>query len=330
MGRATFQLPIRRTPRCVLPTNATHYLTNCTRALRFFGSLDLRLATLLGAEKIDAFSRRLRSLPREALFLRTRIVRSRGLVPLRFSRFVILFRCRLHVFAWLSGYEKRDRDQLVRAPVKGDANILDPKRVPPMCARALERLSPIPALPPFRKENELFLLAAVPDRLLLRVAAPDLPPRAVAPAHAFCAPLFVGVVGSRFVFRGVSPEEKSINRQSSTSATESDARARPGLPYLLRSSRAFLSKRRSAFRLDEPRAGVPAVRVCKEPCHLAASSAEPLARLCAAFFFPGFFPVLTPALGKAVTSSNCELAAQSNDGASRDFSRKAARAEASK
>jgi hypothetical protein len=74
----------------VLPTNATHYLTNCTRALRFFGSLVLRLATLFGAEKIDAFSRRLRSLPREVLFLRARIVRSRGLVPLRFSRFVII------------------------------------------------------------------------------------------------------------------------------------------------------------------------------------------------------------------------------------------------
>lgn len=162
MGRATFRLPIRRTPRCVLPTNATHYLTNCTRALRFFGSLVLRLATLFGAEKIDAFSRRLRSLPREVLFLRTRIVRSRGLVPLRFSRFVVLFRCRLHVFAWRSGYEKRDLDPLVRAPVKGDANILDPNRVPSTCARALERLSPIPALPPFRKENELFSLVAVP------------------------------------------------------------------------------------------------------------------------------------------------------------------------
>lgn len=34
-----FDSHFRRTPRCVLPTNATHYLTNCTRALRFFGSL---------------------------------------------------------------------------------------------------------------------------------------------------------------------------------------------------------------------------------------------------------------------------------------------------
>lgn len=288
MGRATFQLPIRRTPRCVLPTNATHYLTNCTRALRFFGSLVLRLATLFGAEKIDAFSRRLRSLPREVLFLRARIVRSRGLVPLRFSRFVILFWCRLHVFAWLSVYEKSDQDRSLRAPVKGDANIAIRNEFH-RCALELSSVSPR-----FRlcrrseKRTSCFRPPQVPTAFLLRGAAPDLPRRAVAPAHAFCAPLFVGVVGSRFVFRGVSPEEKSINRQSSTSATESDARARPGLPYLLRSSRAFLSKRRSAFHQDEPRAGVPAVRVCKEPCHLAASSAEPLARLCAAFFFPFF------------------------------------------
>lgn len=254
MGRATFQLPIRRTPRCVLPTNATHYLTNCTRALRFFGSLDLRLATLFGAEKIDAFSRRLRSLPREVLFLRVRSIRSRGLVPLRFSRFVVLFRCRLHVFAWLSVYEKRDLDQLVRAPVKGDANILDPNRVSSMCARALERLFPIPALPPFRKENELFSLVAVPTAFPSpfghEALTSDLPPRAVAPAHAFCAPLFVGVVGSRFVFCRVSPVEKSINRQSSTSATESDARARPGLPYLLRSSRPSLARAPPSFSLQ--------------------------------------------------------------------------------
>lgn len=170
MGRATFRLPIRRTPRCVLPTNATHYLTNCTRALRFFGSLEPRLATRLGAEKIDAFSRRLRSLPREVLFLRARSVRSRGLVPLRFSRPVVLSFCRLHVFAWLSGYEESDQDPSARAPVKGDASIMDPKRVPPTCARALERLSPIPALPPFRKENELFSPAAVPDRDLRLVS----------------------------------------------------------------------------------------------------------------------------------------------------------------
>lgn len=210
-----------------------------------------------------------------------------------------------------------------------------------MCARALERLSPIPALPPFRKENELFSPAAVSDRVPrsfpIEKLTSNLPRRAVAPAHASCAPLFVGVVGSRFVFRRVSPSEKSINRHSSTSATESDARARPGLPYLLRSSRASLSKRRSVFHPDEPRAGVPAVRVYKEPCHLAASSAEPLARLCAAFFFPFFpwqdFRFLGRPLsrtGKAVTSSNCELAAQSDDGASRDISREAARAEASK
>jgi len=44
----------------VLPTNATHYLTNCTRARGFFGSLkfltsSLRLRPEIRAEKIDAF-----------------------------------------------------------------------------------------------------------------------------------------------------------------------------------------------------------------------------------------------------------------------------------
>jgi hypothetical protein len=157
------------------------------------------------------------------------------------------FWCRLHVLAWLSVYEKNDQDQSIRAPVKGDANIIDPRRVPPMCARALERLSLVPASPPFQRENELFSPAAVSDRVPRFVSegealTPELPRRAVAPAHAFCAPLFVGVVGSRFVFRGVSPLEKSINRQSSTSATDSDARARPELPYLLRSSRISFRK----------------------------------------------------------------------------------------
>lgn len=55
--------------------------------------------------------------------MRVRSIRSHGLVPLRFSRFVVLFFCRLHVLAWRSGYEKSNRDRSLRAPVKGDPNI---------------------------------------------------------------------------------------------------------------------------------------------------------------------------------------------------------------
>jgi len=44
------------TSRCVLPTNATHYLTNCTRARGFPGSVqDVILRPSSAAKKIDAF-----------------------------------------------------------------------------------------------------------------------------------------------------------------------------------------------------------------------------------------------------------------------------------
>jgi hypothetical protein len=185
----------------------------------------IRLATIQGAEKIDAFSRRLRSLPREVLFLRVRIIRSHGLVPLRFSRFVVLFFCRLHVFAWLSVYEKRNQDRSLRAPVKGDANIAIRNEFH-RCAPELSSVSPQCRLSRrSKKRTRCFRLPQFPTASPAFVAehkelTSDLPRRAVAPAHAFCAPLFVGVVGSRFAFRGVSSLEKSINRPSSTSATD--------------------------------------------------------------------------------------------------------------
>jgi hypothetical protein len=56
------------TSRCVLPTNATHYLTNCTRARGFFGSLGSWSQAFTcdsGSSRKDrCVSRRLRSLQR--------------------------------------------------------------------------------------------------------------------------------------------------------------------------------------------------------------------------------------------------------------------------
>jgi hypothetical protein len=171
----------------VLPTTATHYLTNCTRALRFLGSLDLRLATLFGAEKIDAFSRRLRSLPREVRFFPRELF-----VPGGWCLFASLVSsplslCRPHVFAWLSGYEESDQDRFFRASVKEGAKIAIRNEfhrwvlgLPSLSstrgfATATERervvfCSPqFPAAFPCPKAEEL---------------TPDLPLRALAPAHA--------------------------------------------------------------------------------------------------------------------------------------------------
>lgn len=229
MGHATFQLPIRRTPRCVLPTNATHYLTNCTRALRFLSSLVLCLATLFGAEKIDAFSRRLRSLPREVPFLPWELF-----VPRAWFLFASLVSsprlwCRLRAFAWWSVYERRVQDRSSRAPVKGDARIairnefhrwaleLSSLFLAHGFAAVREKKRVVFCSPQFRSRSS--------SRFRTEELTPNLPRRALAPAHAFCAPLLVEVTGSRFVFREVSvsgyPRERSNNRPSSISATES-------------------------------------------------------------------------------------------------------------
>jgi hypothetical protein len=174
-----------------------------------------------------------------------------------------------------------------------------------MGARATEPLSRSRLCHRARERTSCLLLTAASDRVPRSVSEPrglpKLPLQALAPARASCAPLFVGVTNSRFVLRGVSPEEKSNNRPSSISATESDARARPELPYLLRTSRPSL---RTAVRLftQMHHAREFPLSVTRSPCgepHLAmwpelffgeavpsaAPSAEPLARLCAAFFF---------------------------------------------
>jgi len=177
-----------------------------------------------------------------------------------------------------------------------------------MGARALEPLSRSRLCTPRSRENELsFAHRSLRSRSLIsfprmKELTSNLPLRALAPARATCAPLFVGVTNSRFVFRWVSPSERSNNRPSSISATECDARARPELPYLLRSSQPFF--RSAAWLFAEmSHARVFPLSVTEDAsCDAlsafmegavpsASSSAEPLARLCAAFLFPGFSPV---------------------------------------
>jgi hypothetical protein len=202
--------------------------------------------------------------------LRVRIIRSHGLVPLRFSRFVVLFFCRLHVFAWLSGYEKSNQDRSLRAPVKGDANIAIRNEFR-RCAPELSSVSPQCRLSRrSKKRTSCFRLPQFPTASPAFVSerkelTPDLPRRAVAPAHAFCAPLFVGVVVSRFAFRGLSPFRFRPWKRASTVNHRLlqlilDARARPELLLPPPLTTTFLADRRLVFHRDEPRASVPAVR----------------------------------------------------------------------
>lgn len=235
-----------------------------------------------------------------------RIVRSHG--PGRLFASLVsspLSCCRLRAFAWLSGYEENDQDRFFRASVKEGAKSTTRNE---FHRWALE----LPSLSPCRgfatateRERVVFCSPQLPTAFLVsfpnRGAFPDLPLRALAPARAFCAPLFVGVTNSRFVFRRVSPLERSNNRPSPISATESDARARPELPYLLRSSQP--SFRSAAWFFTEmsharvfPLSVTDAASCDATSAFIegavpsAASSAEPLARLCAAFFFPVFSP----------------------------------------
>lgn len=205
--------------------------------------------------------------------------------------------------------------------MKGDANIAIRNEFH-RCAPELSSVSPRCRLSRrSKKRTSCFRLPQFPTAFRRFVSeptelTPDLPRRAVAPAHAICAPLFVGVVGSRFVFCRVSPVEKSINRQSSTSATESDARARPGLPYLLRSSRTSLARAPPSFSLQMNHAQEFLLSVFERSRaiwrHRLRSPSRGFAPLSSSLVFSLPF---SRASGKAVTSSNCELAAQSDDGA---------------
>jgi len=73
-------------PRCVLPTTATHYLTNCTRA-RGFPVLLEKIFRFFPSQKDRCVSRRLRSLQRGNPFLHSRSIRSRSPMSLRLSCF---------------------------------------------------------------------------------------------------------------------------------------------------------------------------------------------------------------------------------------------------
>lgn len=168
-------------------------------------------------------------------------------------------------FAWLSGFEENDQDRFFRASVKegaksttrnefhrwvlelsslspahGFATVLEKKRIV-FCSLRF----PI-AFPRFVSENEGadtgFATASVSSR-------PRVLRSALRRSHRFA-----------FRFRSSFLVRKEQRPSTSISATESDARARPELPYLLRTSRRSLRTAVSVFHPDAPRAGVPAVR----------------------------------------------------------------------
>jgi len=100
---------------------------------------------------------------------------------------------------------------------EGDAKMSDPKRVPPMCARALELSSQGRFCRRAGEETVSFSRRSFQPRSSFEVLTPNLPRQDRALAHASYAPLFVGVTGARFVFFGL-PERscrgKEQNRQT--------------------------------------------------------------------------------------------------------------------
>jgi len=104
------------TSRCVLPTNATHYLTNCTRARGFLGSLRFRSCDSSRSQEDRCVSRRLRSLQRRSQFLRSRSVRSRSSSSLRFSCFVTRLCAPLRFFERWALLERRVETALLSFP----------------------------------------------------------------------------------------------------------------------------------------------------------------------------------------------------------------------
>lgn len=102
----------------------------------------------IGAEKIDAFHDAFDRFRGGGLFLRAKSIRSRSLIPLRFSCFVARLRHYAPPFRVVDVAWEKDRDHLIRAPVKETRMPIDPKQVPQMIARALELFSRFTALPP--------------------------------------------------------------------------------------------------------------------------------------------------------------------------------------
>jgi len=146
---------------------------------------------------------------------------------------------------WLSGYEENDQDRFFRASVKEGAKIA--------IRNEFHRWVPeLSSLSPARgfatateRERVVFcspqLPTAFPSSLRKRGADIGFATASVSsrPRVLRSALRRSQRVAFRFLQRFPS-SERSNNRPSSISATESDARARPELPYLLRTSRPSL------------------------------------------------------------------------------------------
>lgn len=135
--------------RCVLPTNAIHYLTNCTRALGFFGSLRLQIRacaqTLFFTQKSE---------PKRSMRFTTPSIASAGgsvcacekySFPQPDSPSLLLFRrpppsLRSTFSSGCRGMGEGPR-LLDSSSREGDANAHNPKQVPSMSARAIEPFS---------------------------------------------------------------------------------------------------------------------------------------------------------------------------------------------
>jgi hypothetical protein len=137
------------TSRCVLPTNATHYLTNCTRARGFFGSLRFGPCDSNRSQKDRCVSRRLRSLQRGTLFSQFReVFVPEAWMSLRLSCFVTRLCASLRFFERLTSLERRIKDHFFRAAREGCASVMIRNQVPYVCDRALGLFSWSPVLPP--------------------------------------------------------------------------------------------------------------------------------------------------------------------------------------
>jgi len=185
--------------------------------------------------------------------LRVRIIRSHGLVPLRFSRSVVLFFCRLHVFAWRSGYEKSDQDRSLRAPVKGDANIAIRNEFH-RCAPELSSVSPQYRLSRrSKKRTSCFRPPQFPTAFSLRRADIGL-----ATTSCSSRPRVLRSAlrrSRRFAFRfprsfpfGSRPWKRASTVNHRLLQLILDARARPELLLPPSLTTTFLAERRLVFR----------------------------------------------------------------------------------
>jgi hypothetical protein len=208
----------RQLPRCVLPTTATHYLTNCTRARCSLGSVRSRPFDQIRSQEDRCVSRRLRSLQRGNRFVRSRSIRSRRLMSLRLSCFVTRlcasvpsFRMAIEVDAKVDPFrfchplrsesfdegasaERRVEIDLPNAPVKEAQAQQSETRFPRCEARAFEPFSSRRFCTPITRKNVcrfarrsfqvVFFRRAQPKSLTrfeLEIFRLDLPRRAESP-----------------------------------------------------------------------------------------------------------------------------------------------------